>query len=140
MDVRDYLFREKLPLMSTALEAYALRQRTIAKNIANATTPGYRPERVRFEEEFLQSELMLRGTRTNNQHIGIGPPFDDHVHPEREQAPVPKPEVYFAGESHVNVDKEMGELAKNQIRFRLVARLAQRYFNGLQQAIKGTPQ
>ncbi|RMF32645.1 MAG: hypothetical protein D6747_08745 [Chlorobiota bacterium] len=48
MDVRDYLFREKLPLMSTALEAYALRQRTIAKNIANATTPGYRPERVRF--------------------------------------------------------------------------------------------
>lgn len=140
MDVRDYLFREKLPLMSTALEAYALRQRTIAKNIANATTPGYRPERVRFEEEFLQSELMLRGTRTNAQHIGIGPPFDDEVQPEREQAPVPKPEVYFVGESHVNVDKEMGELAKNQIRFRLVARLAQRYFSGLQQAIKGTPQ
>ncbi|KXB97761.1 MAG: hypothetical protein AA908_04980 [Chlorobi bacterium NICIL-2] len=140
MDVRDYLFREKLPLMSTALEAYALRQRTIAKNIANATTPGYRPERVRFEEEFLQSELMLRGTRTNAQHIGIGPPFDDEVQPEREQAPVPKPEVYFAGESHVNVDREMGELAKNQIRFRLVARLTQRYFSGLQQAIKGTPQ
>lgn len=140
MDVRDYLFREKLPLMSTALEAYALRQRTIAKNIANSTTPGYRPERVRFEEEFLQSELMLKGIRTSDQHIGIGPPFDDQVHPEREQAPVPKPEVYFAGESHINVDKEMGELAKNQIRFRLVARLAQRYFSGLQQAIKGTPQ
>ncbi len=140
MDVRDYLFREKLPLLSTALDAYALRQRTIAKNIANATTPGYRPERVRFEQEFLQSELMLQGTRSDNQHLRIGPPFDNEIRPEREGAPVPKPEVYFAGESHVNVDKEMGELAKNQIRFRLVARLAQRYFAGLQQAIKGTPQ
>jgi flagellar basal-body rod protein FlgB len=140
MDVRDYLFREKLPLMSTALDAYALRQRTIAKNIANATTPGYRPERVRFEEEFLQSELMLRGTRSNEAHVRIGPPTDDEARPEREDAPVPRPEIFFAGESHVNVDKEMGELAKNQIRFRLVSRLTQRYFNGLQQAIKGTPQ
>lgn len=140
MDVRDYLFREKLPLLSTALDAYALRQRTIAKNIANATTPGYRPEQVRFEEEFLQSELMLRGTRTDDQHVRIGPPFDNEVRPAREDAPVPRPEVYFAGESHVNVDKEMAELAKNQIRFRLAARLTQRYFSSLQQAIKGTPQ
>lgn len=140
MDVRDYLFREKLPLLSTALEAYALRQRTIAKNIANATTPSYRPERVRFEEEFLQSELMLRGTRTSPQHVPIGPRPDSEVTPEREDAPIPRPEIYFAGESHVNIDKEMGELAKNQIRFRLVSRLTQRYFNGLQQAIKGTSQ
>lgn len=140
MDVRDYLFREKLLLLSTALDAYALRQRTIAKNIANATTPGYRPERVRFEEEFLQSELMLRGTRTDDQHVRIGPSPDNEVRPEREDAPVPKPEIYFAGESHVNVDKEMSELAKNQIRYRLAARLTQRYFSGLQQAIKGTPQ
>ncbi|MCS7000142.1 MAG: flagellar basal body rod protein FlgB [Bacteroidota bacterium] len=140
MDVRDYLFREKLPLMNTALEAYALRQRTIAKNIANATTPGYRPERVRFEEEFLESEMLLRGSRTDPQHVIIGPPLDSEVRPHREDAPVPRPEVYFAGESHVNVDKEMSELAKNQIRFRLVARLAQRYFNSLQQAIKGMPQ
>ncbi|GIV53072.1 MAG: flagellar basal body rod protein FlgB [Candidatus Kapaibacterium sp.] len=140
MDVRDYLFREKLPLMSTALEAYALRQRTIAKNIANATTPGYRPERVRFEEEFLQSELALRGNRTSRKHIGIGMPDANEVSPKRVNEVIPEPEVFFAGESHVNVDKEMGELAKNQIRFRLVARLTQRYFNGLQQAIKGTPQ
>jgi flagellar basal body rod protein FlgB len=72
--------------------------------------------------------------------VRIGPPTDDEARPEREDAPVPRPEIYFAGESHVNVDKEMGELAKNQIRFRLVSRLTQRYFNGLQQAIKGTPQ
>lgn len=140
MDVRDYLFRSNLPLLSTALDAYALRQRTIAKNIANATTPGYRPEQVRFEEEFLQSELMLRGTRTDPQHIPIGPLPDGEVRPTREDAPVPRPEVYFAGESHVNVDKEMAELAKNQIRFRLVSRLTQRYFNSLQQAIKGMVQ
>lgn len=138
MEVNDRLFQGNMPLYSRALDAYALRQRTIAKNIANATSPGYRPERVRFEEEFQESQNMLRGTRSEGGHTSIGPRPPGDVAGEREDAPIPKPEVYFAGESHVNIDKEMSEMAQNQIRFRLASRLTQRYFSGLQSAIRGT--
>ncbi|MBL7997746.1 MAG: flagellar basal body rod protein FlgB [Candidatus Kapabacteria bacterium] len=141
MDVKDYLFKGNMPLYGKALDAYALRQRTIAKNISNATTPGYRPERVRFEEEFSQNELAMRGLKSEDGHLRMGTATNaGEVDPAREDAPVPKPEVYFSGESHVNVDREMSELAQNQIRFRLASRLTQRYFSGLQSAIRGTAQ
>ncbi|MBL7975979.1 MAG: flagellar basal body rod protein FlgB [Candidatus Kapabacteria bacterium] len=138
MEVNDHLFMGNMPLYSRALDTYALRQRTIAKNIANATSPGYRPERVRFEEEFQESENMLQGARAADGHTYIGPRPAGDVKGEREDAPIPKPEIYFAGESHVNIDREMSELAQNQIRFRLASRLTQRYFSGLQSAIRGT--
>lgn len=138
MATHDFLFGGNMPLYGAAMDAYALRQRTIAKNIANATTPGYRPERVRFEEEFQDEQMQLRGLRSDANDVKIGPDKPGDVHGEREGAPIPKPEVYFAGESNINVDKEMSELAMNQIRYRLATRFTQKYFQGLQSAIRGT--
>ncbi len=43
MKIRAWLFRERLPLLNRALDAYALRQRVVVENIANATTPEYQP-------------------------------------------------------------------------------------------------
>ncbi len=139
MATNDYLFGGHMGLFESAMDAYALRQRTIAKNIANATTPGYRPERVRFEEEFQDEQLQLRGLHGDSNYVQIGPQDPGSVQAEREGAPIPKPEVYFGGESSVNVDKEMSELAMNQIRYRLATRFTQKYFQGLQSAIRGTP-
>ena len=49
--------------MNKALDAYALRQQTFAKNIANADTPNYRPEKVEFEELFHREEVVLKRSR-----------------------------------------------------------------------------
>jgi flagellar basal-body rod protein FlgB len=134
----DHLFNKKLPLYNRALDAYALRQQIAAKNIANSTTPEYRPESVRFEEEFHKAKFSSgRGLRTDRHHIPLGAPIDSEIKGEKEDA-VPKPEVLFSGESHVNVDKEMSQLAQNQIRFRMASRMTGKYFQGLQTAIKGT--
>lgn len=65
---------------------------------------------------------------------------DSEIKGEGEQSPVPEPERFFSGETHVNVDKEMSELAKNQIRFRFASRMTQRLFQGMQTAIRGTNQ
>ncbi|MCS7170545.1 MAG: flagellar basal body rod protein FlgB [Candidatus Kapabacteria bacterium] len=141
MKIRAWLFRERLPLFNRALDTYALRQRVIAENIANATTPGYHPQRVRFEEFFQQQEgVVSRGLRTSERHIPIGPPDPSEVAGERGEATLPEPERYAAGVSHVNVDREMTELLETQIRFRFAARLLARYFQGLQTAIRGTLQ
>jgi flagellar basal-body rod protein FlgB len=138
MKIRAWLFRERLPLLNRALDAYALRQRVIAENIANATTPNYRPQRVRFEEFFQQQQgVVNRGQRTDSRHIPIGPPDPAHVEGERAEAQLPEPERYAAGESHVNIDREMTELLETQIRFRFAARMVARYFQGLQAAIRG---
>ncbi|GBD07627.1 Flagellar basal body rod protein FlgB [bacterium HR21] len=141
MKIRAWLFRERLPLLNRALDAYALRQRIIAENIANATTPDYRPYRVRFEEFFQQQDgVVNRGVRSDPRHIPIGPPDPAAVAGERADAALPVPERYAAGISHVNLDQEMSQLLETQIRFRFAARMVARYFQNLQTVIRGTLQ
>lgn len=41
--------------LSSALDGLALRQRTIANNIANVNTPGYQAQRVSFEDALAKS-------------------------------------------------------------------------------------
>ncbi|MCX7736437.1 MAG: flagellar basal body rod protein FlgB [Candidatus Kapabacteria bacterium] len=137
MIYKMFLFKNRLPLLNRGLDTYALREKTIAKNIANATSPHYRPERVKFEEFFNENEVAVKGANTNEMHIPIGKPDPNSIEPENTQAELPKPEIYFSGESHVNLDKEMAELAKNQIRFRFASRMVKRFFTGLNSAING---
>lgn len=134
---KQFLFKDKLPLLNRALDTYSLRQRTTAKNIANATSPHYRAEAVKFEEFFHTPEVVAKGTKTDETHIPIGKIDDGSVQGEIEEAAVPKPEVYFSGETHVNIDKEMANMAQNQIRFRFTSKMVQKYFQGMQSAITG---
>ncbi|MFP4528265.1 MAG: flagellar basal body rod protein FlgB [Candidatus Kapaibacterium sp.] len=131
------MFRNKLPLMNRALDTYALRQRTISKNIANVNSPHYRPEMVRFEEFFQDQNVVVRGEKTDGHHIPLGKPEIAAVKGEVDEAPVPGPEVYFSGETHVNIDKEMSNLAQNQIRFRFASKMVNGYFTGMQSSISG---
>ncbi len=137
MIFKEYLFTEKLPILNKALDAYALRQKVIAKNIANATSVAYQPEEVKFEELFNKSKIALTGSITDNRHIPLGKKSDEEIYPEDKKSFIPEPEIYFSGDSHVNIDKEMAELAKNQIRFRYASKAAKSYFNDLQIAIRG---
>ncbi|TNE34151.1 flagellar basal body rod protein FlgB [bacterium] len=138
MLVKDFLFNKKLPLMNKALDAYALRQQTTAKNIANADTPNYRPERVRFEELFHNEEIVLKGSETEKGHIPLGANISGPPSGEKENRNIPEAEIFFSGDNHVNIDREMAESAENQIRFRLVSKMVGKYFNGISNSIKGT--
>ncbi len=137
MIFRQYLFKTKLPLMNKALDTYSLRQRTISKNIANATSPHYRPEEVKFEEYFTENNVTLEGQNNEERHIPLGKMNANEVEPELADAEVPNPEVYFSGETHVNIDKEMSNLAQNQIRFRFASQMVKGYFTGISSSIRG---
>lgn len=134
---RDYLFKEKLPLYDKAMDAYALRQKTIAENIANATTPGYKPSEVKFEELFEGERASLAGARTDENHIPLGSQTSTGMESEVVAENVPAAEKYFSGESDVNIDNEMSALAQNQIRFRMASRVTKSYFDEMDRAIKG---
>lgn len=138
MEFRNHLFKSRVPLMNRALDAYSTRLRTTSKNIANVNSPHYRPEMVRFEEFFRNQEVVLKGNASDGRHIPIGKAPDD-VEGEVDNAPVPEPEIYFSGETHVNIDKEMSEMAQNQIRFQFVSQQMGRHFRGMAAAITGNP-
>lgn len=135
--IDDYLFSGRLPLLNRALDAYTMRQHISSKNIANANTPNYRPERVKFEEEFQKAQIALKGKRSTPMHIPIGPPAPGSVKAEEINATIPRPEIFFSGDTHVNIDREMADLAENQIRYRMVTRITNGYFRSMQSAIKG---
>ncbi len=123
--------------MNKALDAYALRSRTIAQNIANVNTPHYRPESVKFEEFFHNPEVSITGAAESSMHIPIGKPDANAVESEKIPQNIPEPQVYFSGETHVDIDREMATLAETQIRFRFGSQMVKRFFTGLNSSITG---
>ncbi|GAB5464837.1 MAG: flagellar basal body rod protein FlgB [Candidatus Kapaibacteriales bacterium] len=141
MIFRQHMFKKGLPLMNRAMDAYALRQQTTAKNIANGSTPHYRPERVKFEELFHKQQVMISGVApegSSSKAIPIGRQVGDQTEiGEKAERAIPEPEIFFSGDTHVNIDKEMSEMAQNQIRFRFVSLRAKAYFQEMSNAITG---
>jgi len=133
----DFLFkRTTIPLLEKSLDAASWRQRVIATNIANISTPGYKKLKVSFEED-LKRALEERGTEgvvTNPKHIPLGAKRVADVKPRIirvDGAPL------SSGVNNVDIDREMAELVKNQIRYDFAARLIARNFKILKQSIRG---
>ncbi|MCW2163902.1 flagellar basal-body rod protein FlgB [Microbacterium hydrothermale] len=69
--------------LSSALDGLALRQRSIAENIANVNTPDYQAKRVLFEDRLRSAvaagdggvtatvERSLEPTRTNGNNVNL---------------------------------------------------------------------
>lgn len=132
-----------IPLLSKALDAYALRQKVTAANIANITTPGYKSQHVSFEEQLATaSGQAIRGATTDERHMPVGQAQDmQTVRPEVRETAQDRTDgetELASGFNDVNIDVEMTELAKNQIRFKFGSRLLGNTFKGIQQAIRGT--
>ncbi len=134
MKLGDHLFKEQIPLMSKALDAYSMRISTSAKNIANINTTDYKPERVKFEELFKQ-QLALTGSKTDDRHLQIG--RNPKPNGEKAAQNIPDAEKYISGENDVNLDNEMAELAKTQIRFQFASQSTNKQFRKISAAITG---
>jgi len=139
MKISDFIFgKTSVPVLNKSLDAYALRQESIADNIANVDTPGYKRSEVSFEED-LKAALDKKGVsgfRTHPRHLPVGKPRIDEVKP----IPfIPKDESLASGKNNVDIDRENAELAKNQIRFFYASRLMELSFNRLKSAISGEP-
>jgi flagellar basal-body rod protein FlgB len=133
--------KTKIPILEKALKAYSLRQKAIASNIANATTPGYKSLEVKFEEELTKSmdNLRLENTVTDEKHLKFGKNLISEVEPEIKESEE-SDDPLASGYNNVNIEKEMVDLAQNQIQYRMASRLMKKTFEGIQNAIKGQAQ
>lgn len=137
VDVTSFIFgKTKIPLLQKSLEAYSMRQKSIADNIANVNTPGFKRSEVAFEKELKKSleEKGVKGRLEHPKHIPVGRMDISQLKPKYE---VPRDPSLPSGVNNVDIDKEMVNLAKNQINYQAAAQMMTRQFNSLRAAIRG---
>lgn len=125
--------RNHLTTLKKAVDAYAQRHQVTAQNIANIESPGYRSQKLKFEEMLTGAGPSIEGYRTHPNHIPIGRRSIGDVRPESIEADT----HYDNGVNNVDIDAEMAELATNDLSYRLATRLLSQRYSMLRGAIKG---
>lgn len=115
------------------LDVSAMRHKLIAGNVANVGTPGYRSRDIDFDTEvrkLTQTGDRLVGATTHPGHLPLG--SHQSKPPKVSQAPIGGSDL-----NSVDIDKEISNMAQNELQFTIAARLLQYKFDGLKKAIKG---
>lgn len=107
-----YEFDVTMSALEQALSGQAVRQRIIAQNLANIDTPGYRPRRVRFEE---QLRAALRAENAEQAQIAL-----QRVQPQIVLAPGG---ALRRDENAVDVEAEISALTECTLHFAALIRL-----------------
>ncbi len=140
MPIRDVLFdKPHYQMLKAALDAAALRNSVIARNIANAETPGYRQQEVRFEELL---EQAAGADPLDVEDTGPG-----HMNLQGGQSAIPRPEIVEAADPPAgsglepgafDLEKAMVELNENKVRYHALVTLISGNLIGLKNAIDGS--
>ncbi|MCR2805782.1 flagellar basal body rod protein FlgB [Paenibacillus soyae] len=100
------------------LQILELRQKMISENLANAETPGYKVKSVVFEEEL---EKMIN--KGNGDNLQLSRTHEKHLPLSSGSATIPYKVVEHShttmnnNRNNVDVDKEMANLANNQLAY-----------------------
>ncbi len=119
--LREILYRQtSLKMISNGLDTYATRQRAIASNIANHSTPGYQERVVDFEERLTQAigrvNQPLAQSHPSHAPIKSDPDFIKPL--------VVKGSIKREKSNPIDIETEMVKLAENQIQYRLALKKA----------------
>lgn len=120
----------RVGVVAQGLEARSRRHAAIAANIANADTPGYRAVDVSFSELLARAGGTLPLSATDPRHLSGA------ILPGRDRVVLTGGAQRRDG-NDVDVDREMGKLAKNQIEYQFLARALGGRFRKLKEAITG---
>lgn len=127
------LFDKTAQALHTSLNMRQIKQNITSSNIANAETPGYKAQKMDFEEALARS-LDIDGLRSMSASHG------DHFAVGGKTARV-RPEIYDNPEAAVNNDgntvdleKEMSALAENAIMYKAALQLINKKMAALKYA------
>ena len=117
-----------------ALDAYALRQRVTAENVANVQTPGYKSKKVIFEENLQKAAagtITMTPVPNPPRAIPLTAPRQRFIQLRNNDSD------YFNGTNDVNMETEMTDLTRTAMAYNLVARMTRGTFDLLRSAIAG---
>ncbi len=121
-----------IDFLKKALDGTWLRNEAISNNIANVNTPGYKRVTVEFEN-MLKGQMDASGVQlsvTNDKHIGNG---SDNFQP---LVQIDRSTSTRKDGNNVNIDVEMGDLAKNSIMYDGLIRQISREFRSIKTIIE----
>lgn len=125
------LFSTTFQTIENGISYASQKQQTIAQNIANVDTPNYKSKTVSRTSEFrdlLHNEL--EAYRTDSKHI----PFSDS---SQRVITHQGNTSYQTNGNNVDMDKEMADMAENQIYYEALVDRLNGKFNSLQTVIRG---
>lgn len=127
------LFSNTITTLENALNYSSTKQKVISQNISNADTPNYKAKNVSFKSEF-QSALdqSLTTKRTNHRHIDFSKSSSTNTF-----ITTNKFSSYQNNGNNVDIDKEMTDLATNQIYYNAMIERISGKFQTLQSVIRG---
>lgn len=121
-------------VLKKAMDVASLRQKVMANNIANVNTPGYKAQKLSFEEA-MKSQSTLSGSvaleRTDSGHIGNGGDM------EAVKAKIVRDESVSQklDGNNVDIESEMVDLAANQLLYNALAQQVSSKISVLRYAI-----
>jgi flagellar basal-body rod protein FlgB len=124
----DGLFGKTFDLLSNMLDFRAERHKLITSNIANLDTPGYKPSSLDFKEnldEIMNKTGTLEMTTTHPRHMKAGKESGADFQVSQ-------------SDKKVEIDKEMAELAENNIMYNLNVEILSRKFKELNTVLTET--
>lgn len=135
---KDMFAMSGLDILKRSLDAYSLRQKVIAENVAHVETPGYRSRSVDFESRL--REAMGKGDGIPLRRSGEGhlPRSEDMLPQARVQSTSDR--ALDNGVNDVSLDLEMAALAENSLRHKMASRILALRYQGLRGAIRGSGQ
>ncbi len=131
---KHFLPRTGIGKLRQALDAYSLRQRVTAENIANVQTPGYSSKKVLFEENLKDAcsrRLRMTPVPVPPRGFPVAPTAMTPLRVENEGS------GYFNGVNDVNMETEMIDIARTNMAYNMVARMTKGTIDKLRSAIAG---
>ncbi|MFS0643500.1 flagellar basal body rod protein FlgB [Siminovitchia sp. 179-K 8D1 HS] len=125
------LFSGIFPTLEASLKYSSIKQELSAQNIANADTPNYKGKRASFKKVFDHTVSNMETHVTNPRHFKIKPGLYPSTGIENVRV------QYRHDGNGVDIDKEMSDMAANQIYFHAISDRLNGKFSTLKDVIKG---
>jgi len=131
------IFDGTISLLQKSLNVRSAQHQVLSSNVANADTPNYKAFEVAVDEELRKlgtGKPRIQLARTQSSHLPVGRAAADRVTLKN----LPAPELSLRADGNtVDLDRAMGELSENTIKYKTSAQLVSMKLKILKNAILG---
>ncbi|MCM3107247.1 flagellar basal body rod protein FlgB [Bacillus velezensis] len=125
------LFSGTIQNLENALGRADIKQKVLTNNIANIDTPNYKAKKVSFRNLLDQETSNLEAVKTDYRHVDFTGSGDDYSIVSSNDT------SYQQNGNNVDIDKEMTDLAENQINYQALVERMSGKFNSLKTVLTG---
>ena len=130
-------FGGTISVLQKSLNVRSAQHQVLSSNVANADTPNYKAFEVAVDEELRKLETgkpRIQLARTQSSHLPVGRAEADRL--TLKNSPAPALSLRADGNT-VDLDRSMGELSENTIKYKTSAQLIATKFKSLKNVIQG---